>query len=156
IRHLAGTEENVEPVTQLFRRSDGKMKSIDEIERTFDILVDRAGDQPPPIGWRDPLGASHHEGGTLFMRVNEGDDSITNTFGRMHHLSNVYVAGPALFPTVGSANPSLAGLALARRTAAAIAEKHVGLDTIAVASMARVAEGTPAWLAKGDELERLN
>jgi hypothetical protein len=46
--------------------------------------------------------------------------SITDTDGKFHHLSNVYVAGPALFPTLGSANPTLTGLSLARRTGDAI------------------------------------
>jgi len=66
----------------------------------------------------DDIGTTYHEGGTLFMgKVKE---SITDTNGKFHHLSNVYVAGPALFPTLGSANPSLTGLTLARRTGDAI------------------------------------
>jgi len=48
------------------------------------------------------------------------NDSVTNTDGRFHHISNAYVAGPALFPTLGSANPSLTALTLALRTAKAI------------------------------------
>lgn len=77
---------------------------------------------PPPDPFattKDQLGNTHHEGGTLWM----GDDpamSITDSTGRFHHISNAYVAGPALFPTLGSANPSLTGLALARETSAAV------------------------------------
>jgi hypothetical protein len=64
------------------------------------------------------IGTTYHEGGTLFMgKVKE---SITDTNGKFHHLSNVYVVGPAVFPTLGSANPSLTGLTLARRTGDAI------------------------------------
>jgi hypothetical protein len=33
----------------------------------------------------------------------------------LHFVSNAYVAGPALFPTIGSPNPMLTGIALARR-----------------------------------------
>src|SRR3712207_1838471 len=44
-------------------------------------------------------------------------DAVTNDFGRVHDTTNCYVAGPALFPTVGSPNPMLTGTALARRTA---------------------------------------
>jgi choline dehydrogenase-like flavoprotein len=68
---------------------------------------------------KDQLGNTHHEAGTLWM----GEDpltSITDSTGRFHHISNAYVAGPALFPTVGSANPSLTGLTLARGTTAAV------------------------------------
>jgi hypothetical protein len=66
----------------------------------------------------DDIGTTYHEGGTLFMGKDK--ESITDTNGKFHHLSNVYVAGPALFPTLGSANPSLTGLSLARRTGDAI------------------------------------
>ena len=44
-------------------------------------------------------------------------DAVTNDFGRIHDTTNGYVAGPALFPTVGSPNPMLTGVALGRRTA---------------------------------------
>ena len=63
---------------------------------------------------RDGLGTTHHEVGTLWM----GDDpttSVTNNEGRIHHVQNCYVAAPALFPTIGSPNPMLTGIALLRR-----------------------------------------
>lgn len=65
---------------------------------------------------RDDLGTTHHDAGTMRM----GDtiaDAVTNDFGRIHDTTNGYVAGPALFPTVGSPNPMLTGVALGRRTA---------------------------------------
>jgi choline dehydrogenase-like flavoprotein len=65
-----------------------------------------------------PLGSSHHEAGTLFMG-NPGS-SVTNKDGRFHHISNAFVAGPALFTRMGSANPSLTAMALARNTAQVI------------------------------------
>ncbi|MCA1692034.1 MAG: DUF1080 domain-containing protein [Actinobacteria bacterium] len=64
---------------------------------------------------RDDLGTTHHDAGTLRM----GDDvadAVTNDFGRIHDTTNCYAAGPALFPTVGSPNPMLTGVALGRRT----------------------------------------
>jgi hypothetical protein len=70
---------------------------------------------PPPDPYsmtKDLLGTTHHEAGTLWM----GDDpatSITDSSGRFHHVSNGYVA---------SANPSLTGLTLARRTTSAVVE----------------------------------
>jgi choline dehydrogenase-like flavoprotein len=70
----------------------------------------------PFAGRRDGLGTTHHEAGTLRM----GDDpasSVTDADGRFHNVANAYVAGPALFPTVGSPNPMLTGVALSRRTA---------------------------------------
>jgi hypothetical protein len=47
--------------------------------------------------------------------------SITDTNAKFHGKDNVYLAGPALFPSLGSANPSLTALSLARRAAGAIA-----------------------------------
>lgn len=64
---------------------------------------------------QDVLGTTHHETGTLWM----GDDptkSVTDGTGRFHHTENLYAAGPCLFPTIGSPNPMLTGIALARRT----------------------------------------
>jgi hypothetical protein len=64
---------------------------------------------------RDDLGTTHHDAGTMRM----GDaiaDAVTNDFGRIHDTTNCYVAGPALFPTIGSPNPMLTGVALGRRT----------------------------------------
>ena len=67
-------------------------------------------------GRRDGMGTTHHEAGPLWM----GDDpgkSVTDPHGRFHFVENAYVAGPALLPTVGSPNPMLTGVALARRLA---------------------------------------
>jgi choline dehydrogenase-like flavoprotein len=66
------------------------------------------------LGRRDGLGTTHHEAGTLRM----GDDpnkSVTDANCRLHRVSNTYVVGPALFPTIGSPNPMLTGIALVRR-----------------------------------------
>jgi Domain of Unknown Function (DUF1080)/GMC oxidoreductase len=46
--------------------------------------------------------------------------SITDTNGKFHGQTNAYVIGPAVFPTLGSANPALTALSLARRTVCAI------------------------------------
>ncbi len=63
---------------------------------------------------RDGLGTTHHEAGTLRMGT-AANDSVTNEDCRFHHVANTYIAGPALFPTIGSPNPMLTGTALARR-----------------------------------------
>lgn len=76
---------------------------------------------------RDGLGTTHHEAGTLWMG-NDPAASVTDLEGRFHHVANAYVAGPALFPTLGSANPSLTGLALARRTAIAIVRDSLAAE----------------------------
>jgi choline dehydrogenase-like flavoprotein len=61
---------------------------------------------------RDGLGTTHHEGGTLAL------GSVTDDDGRFIFVDNAYALGPALFPRLGSPNPMLTGVALARRMAA--------------------------------------
>jgi GMC oxidoreductase len=71
---------------------------------------------PGPDQRRDALSSTHHEAGTLWM----GDDpatSVTDELGRFHEVRNLFALGPCLLPTMGSPNPVLSGLALARRTA---------------------------------------
>src|SRR6266699_1647950 len=56
--------------------------------------------QPDAAGrgfWQDRLGTTHHEAGTLFMGA--AGASVTDSSGKFHGKDNVYVAGPALFPT---------------------------------------------------------
>ena len=76
--------------------------------------------QTPTAGVRDGIGTTHHEAGTLWIDT-DPQASVTDVWGRFHHMENAYVAGPALFPTIGSPNPMLTGTALARRTAYKIA-----------------------------------
>jgi hypothetical protein len=76
---------------------------------------------------RDGLGTTHHEAGTLWMGSDPAT-SITNLDGRFHHVRNAYVAGPAVFPTLGSANPSLTALSLARKTALAIVSQSLHVE----------------------------
>jgi choline dehydrogenase-like flavoprotein len=69
---------------------------------------------------RDGLGTTYHESGALWM----GDDpatSVTDSNGRFHHVANAYCVDQALFPFVGSANPTLTGLTLTRKIAEHIA-----------------------------------
>jgi choline dehydrogenase-like flavoprotein len=63
----------------------------------------------------DGLGTTHHETGTLWMGA-DPTKSVTDPDGRFHHTENLYAAGPCLFPSIGSPNPMLTGIAVARRT----------------------------------------
>jgi choline dehydrogenase-like flavoprotein len=60
--------------------------------------------------------------GRFVCNTSAAGSSITNKDGRFHHIGNAFVAGPALFPRIGSANPSLTALALARHTARVIVD----------------------------------
>lgn len=69
---------------------------------------------PYTPGRRDGIGTTHHEAGSLAMGVNPAI-SATNPDCRLHEVANTYIAGPALFPSLGSPNPTLTGVALSRR-----------------------------------------
>lgn len=66
--------------------------------------------------WHRGLGTTYHESGTLWMGDNPAT-SVTDTLGRFHHIQNAYACDQSLFPTVGSVNPVLTGLTLAKRLA---------------------------------------
>ncbi len=90
---------------------DAMDKAADEVARVF------AGGLPFEILGknRDGLGTTHHETGTLSMGDRGAGTSVTDENCAIRGLSNGYVAGPALLPTIGSPNPMLTGIALARR-----------------------------------------
>jgi hypothetical protein len=73
---------------------------------------------------RDGLGTTYHEAGTLWMGT-DPVTSVTDSNGRFHHVANAYCADQSLFVTVGSVNPTLTGLVLARK----VAEAAVALAT---------------------------
>jgi choline dehydrogenase-like flavoprotein len=95
---------------------------LDARDQTLWAVMDQAAQQvaiafgvaqPPPPN-RDGLGTTHHETGPLAMGP-AASNSPTMPDGRLRHTTNVYAVGPAVFPTIGSPNPMLTGVALARR-----------------------------------------
>jgi len=67
-------------------------------------------------------GRSYHEAGTLRMGA-DPETSVTNEFGQVHGISNLFVADASVFPCVGIANPMLTITALAYRVADHIAKQ---------------------------------
>ena len=74
---------------------------------------------------RDPLGSTYHESGTLWMGT-DPTASVTDSNGRFHQIGNAYCADQALFVTVGSVNPTLTGLTLARKVSEAVIARANG------------------------------
>jgi choline dehydrogenase-like flavoprotein len=105
---------------------DGLANAMDTA--TLALANDLAGNNPANIQLtgqnRDGLGTTYHEAGTLWMGTNPAT-SVTDTNGRFHHVANAFCADQALFVTVGSVNPTLTGLVLARK----VAEAAVALAT---------------------------
>lgn len=77
---------------------------------------------------RDGLGTTYHEAGTLWMGTNP-QTSVTDPNGRFHNVSNAFCADQSLFVTVGSVNPTLTGLVLARKVAEAAVARATGAPT---------------------------
>jgi choline dehydrogenase-like flavoprotein len=70
-----------------------------------------------PRSWSSALGAEDHDGGTLPLGGVLTED---HEFAR---LPGLYAAGPATFPRLGAANPSLTTMALSRRLAAVLVSR---------------------------------
>jgi hypothetical protein len=69
----------------------------------------------PFPAWHNGLGTTYHESGTLWMGA--PGSSVTDGRGRFHHIANAFACDQSIFPTVGSVNPVLTGLTLARQLA---------------------------------------
>ncbi len=104
------------------RKPDGSWKKVSptvdleaELPHTFRDQGRFPGETGPK-GRRDRLGTTHHEAGTLRFGASSSD-SVTDQNCKLWGVENAYVAGPMLFPTIGSPNPMLTGTAFARRLA---------------------------------------
>ena len=107
-------------------RLDWRLSPIDiesaiQTLQIFDQEFQRAGlgrcyirltDKTPPM-W---IGGGWHHMGTTRMHV-EAKKGVVDENSRVHGMSNLFVAGPSVFPTGGYANPSLTIVALAVKLA---------------------------------------
>ena len=91
----------------------GHVESAEWLERGQSIWV------TDPLISAHPLGGYHHMGTTRM--ADDPKQGVTDSWGRVHGIGNLYVAGSSLFPTGGWANPTLTIVALALRTADRIA-----------------------------------
>jgi choline dehydrogenase-like flavoprotein len=90
--------------------------AIDEVAvNVFGAASPNASTKPP-----DGLGTTFHESSTLRMGDNPAQ-SVTNTEGQFHYVTNLYAGDAAVLPTCGSANPVMNGIALRRRLAKRLA-----------------------------------
>jgi len=65
--------------------------------------------------WHAPF-RTEHMMGSLRMGADPAR-SVANGFGQSHDVDNLFIAGPALFPSIGAVNPTFTAVALAARTA---------------------------------------
>jgi choline dehydrogenase-like flavoprotein len=64
--------------------------------------------------WPDFVSGGWHHMGTARMS-DDPSQGVVDPNGKVHRLSNLYVAGSAVYPTAGSANPTLTLIALTLR-----------------------------------------
>lgn len=83
------------------------------------------GMQDIETAWPAKTNGSRHHSGTARMS-DSPESGVTNRWGRLHSVDNVYVSGSALFPTNGFANPTLTIIALALMQADHLAEQMKG------------------------------
>ena len=68
----------------------------------------------PDTGWPDGLRGAWHQMGTTRMH-SDPKQGVVDEQGRVHGVSNLYVAGSSVFPTSGYTNPTLTIVALCIR-----------------------------------------
>ena len=71
---------------------------------------------------------TRHQSGTLRMGA-DPENSVVDEFGRMHDAPNVVVCDGSVFPTSGAFNPTLTIMAVAMRSATAIAAGEAAART---------------------------
>jgi len=71
--------------------------------------------------WVGQVSGEHILGGTIMG--SDPTSSVTNSYGQTHDLSNLFIAGSGLFPTVGAVNPTFTIHALAVRAASYLLSK---------------------------------
>ena len=113
-----------------WRISAQDIRSVCETHAYIDEVMRRSGigrlyrelhdDQPPGlVAGRHPQSSAHggyHHMGTTRMHV-DPKRGVVDANCRVHAVSNLYIAGPSVFPTGGYANPALTIVALTLRLA---------------------------------------
>jgi len=124
----------------------------DLVKHTFDRTVAIVGKEmsdagiadvtydPPQLGreWPDSIEGTWHHMGTT--RMNDSPtQGVVDRHGRMHDLSNLYVAGSSVFPTAGANFPTITLVALALRLSDHVAARVAQPDASAQANAPRAA-----------------
>lgn len=76
----------------------------------------------PTVDWKERAYSLYHHMGATRMS-SYAKDGVVDTWGCVHGIGNLYIAGTSVLPTGSSSNPSYTALALAFRTAQHILAK---------------------------------
>ena len=91
---------------------------VSAIESRDSSRLDQIAEQAEFIAGRVPVSAAHLQGGCAMGGGRE--DSVTDSYGRVHGIPWLFVADASLFPNSLEINPYLTIMALADRAAEAI------------------------------------
>lgn len=97
------------------RHDDDALAAWQRMRDQGTALMNAAGSAE---SWTGQMFSAHLMGGTIMG--SDPEKSVTDSYGRVHGIDNLYIAGASLFPTGGAVNPTFTLLALADRTAAHI------------------------------------
>ena len=115
------TRQDIESVSALvaaFGRECARV-GLGHVERAGWLESGQSNWVTDPLISAHPLGGYHHMGTTRM--ADDSKRGVTDSWGRVHGIGNLYVAGSSLFPTGGWANPTLTIVALALRASDRIA-----------------------------------
>lgn len=101
------------PLARLVNGYSANTRALWEHARSDGYTLLRAADAKET--WHAPMVAAHQLGGTRMG--NDPAGSVTDSFGRLHDVDNIFVAGGGLFPTCGTTAPTFTIHALALRAA---------------------------------------
>jgi choline dehydrogenase-like flavoprotein len=112
-----------------FQWSEGELKQVEHMERTFTALIETMGGTVTRSGRTVPIEEKISVGGEIIHEVGAirmGDDPKTsplNRYCQSHDVKNLFVADAAPFVSNPDKNPTLTICALAWRTAEYLAEE---------------------------------
>jgi glucose dehydrogenase len=127
---IGGYDEYGNPRPRIeFHFSDYNRNSFDFGNALLNRFFDRMGIGNGPDDRRlqkgDEYSGAGHIIGTCCMGLSRSN-SVVDCDGRAHEHRNLFLAGASVFPTCGTANPTLTAAALALRTASVIQKELVG------------------------------
>ena len=70
----------------------------------------------PAANWKERAYSLYHHMGATRMSFSQRD-GVVDSWGRMHGVANLMIAGTSVLPSGSASNPSYTGLALALRSA---------------------------------------
>lgn len=99
------------PLARIVRSSDADGRGLAEHVAAEGLkIMDAAGAEE---SWRGIVATSHPLGGTVMG--NSAEDSVADSYGRVHEVPGLMITGGGLFPTAGGGSPTFTILALAER-----------------------------------------